>query len=229
MDESALESVLVKFFADQSAHGAKLLETLEATLDLVEKTEPVYDAIEGQIKFMRRFQQGTREALEALKAEARPSTLALSVTPIAPVETAQAPTCLIEEQASPAELGSYEQELVTAYNEQPSKWTRTFKPSGFGAENVNEIWVVGGEPKFTRKEGGIYHLVEANGVFYVVPEPGLRLQEGYFRSEGLCYLFEVTGDNTESEPLISLISAAKVQEAGGRWNILSKGEIRGRV
>ena len=220
MNESALQSVLARFFTDQNSQSGKLLETLEATLDLVEKNNAVYDAIEGQIKFIRKFQQGTRELLEALTGDAQP---------LVPVDTASTSTRSTAGQASAPELGPYEQELVTAYNEQPSRWTRTFKPSGFGAENVNEIWEVGGEPKFTRKEGGIYHLVEANGVCYVVPEPGLRLQEGYFRSEGLCYLFNVTGDDMESEPMIALISAAKVQETGGRWNILSKGEIRGRV
>ena len=94
---------------------------------------------------------------------------------------------------------------------------------------MNEIWEKGGEPRFTRKEGGIYNLIEANGLCYVVPEPGLRLQEGYFRSEGLRYLFDIKGDSSESEPLIVLISPARVEEAAGRWNILSKGVIQGRT
>ena len=71
------------------------------------------------------------------------------------------------------------------------RWSRKFRPVSFGAANVDEIWRSGGEPKFTRKEGGIYHLIEDSGRFFVVPEPGLKLQESYFRSEGIGQLFEV--------------------------------------
>ena len=223
MREAELRSVLLEFFEDHNAQNARFLETLEATLDQIPKKNPVYDAVEGQIKFTRRIQQTTNKLIRALASEIEVGASWSEPAPAAPV-----PAVLVEDPTSPPQLDVYQQELVTAYNEQSDKWTRTYRPVGFGAENVNDIWEKGGEPKFARKEGGIYNLIEAGRSCYVVPEPGLRLLDGYFRSEGLSYLFDVAGDSRESEPLICLISPARVEESSGRWNILSKGKLKSR-
>jgi hypothetical protein len=126
-------------------------------------------------------------------------------------------------------LDEFEQKVVHTYNEEPDKWSRKFRPVSFGAANVDEIWRSGGEPKFARKEGGIYHLIEDSGRYFVVPEPGLKLQESYFRSEGIGHLFEVA----ESEcggtgaPIL-LISPAVVEESSDRWLVSQRGELRER-
>ena len=64
----------------------------------------------------------------------------------------------------------------------------------------------------------------------MVPEPGLKLQESYFRSEGIGQLFEVA----ESEcggpgAAIILVSPALVEECGDRWLVSQKGELRERA
>ncbi len=223
MKEAELRSVLLEFFEDHNAQSSKFLEALETTLDQIPKKDPVYDAVEGQIKFTRKIQQTTKKLIRSLATETETGASWSGPTPRKP-----ASIVLVEDRTLSPQLGVYEQELVTAYNEQSGKWTRTYKPVGFGAENVNDIWEKGGEPKFARKEGGIYNLIEAGRCCYVVPEPGLRLLDGYFRSEGLSYLFDVAENSTESEPLICLISPAKVEESGGRWNIVTKGKLKGR-
>jgi hypothetical protein len=205
MMDAELRSALLQFFKAQSAHGSKLHEMLVGSLEIIGTTNPVYDAVEGHVKFLENSQKASEQLIQLL----------------GDTGTGEAPIAAPESK-------HFEQELVALYNEQPAKWTRAFRPIGFGAENVNEIWEKGGEPKFTRKEGGIYNLVEADGSCYVVPEPGLRLQEGYFRSEGLRYLFDVSGNSTEKEPVICLVRPARVEDSGGRWTIVSKGEIRGR-
>ena len=127
-------------------------------------------------------------------------------------------------------LTPFEETLVHTYNSEPGNWRRGYRPASFGASNVDEIWKTGGDPKFTRKEGGIYHLVEAENRGYVVPEPGLRLQENYFRSEGINHLFVCRNFRPgASWPRILLVSPAVVQETGDRWTVLEKGELRERT
>jgi hypothetical protein len=127
-------------------------------------------------------------------------------------------------------LDGFEEQVVRTYNEEPEKWSRRFHPVSFGAANVDEIWRSGGEPKFTRKEGGIYHLIEDSGRFLVVPEPGLKLQESYFRSEGLGHLFEVANSDCGASACpIYLVSPAIVEESGERWVVNQKGELRERT
>ena len=128
------------------------------------------------------------------------------------------------------QLDEFEERIVQTYNEEPDRWSRKFRPASFGAANVDEIWRSGGEPKFTRKEGGIYHLIESDGRFFVVPEPGLKLQESYFRSEGIGHLFEVEEPNCGATGgAIFLISPARVEESGDRWLVNQKGELRERT
>ena len=123
-------------------------------------------------------------------------------------------------------LNEFEKVLVYTYNQEPERWSRKYRPVSFGAANVDEIWRSGGAPKFTVKEGGIYHLVAESGRFYVVPEPGLKLQESYFRSEGIGELFHCPG--LESGASLTLVSPAVVEESGERWIVVEKGELRGR-
>ena len=226
MKDAELRSALLQFFQDQNTHGKKFLDMLETALENPDSKDRIYDAVDGQMKFLRRIQKSSKRLMQVLGAEA-----AAEQTTEKPVEqnAVEPIVAAAEPQVAAPELQPFERDLVAIYNHEQGKWTRTFRPTGFGAENVNEIWEKGGEPKFARKEGGIYNLIEADGTCYVVPEPGLRLQEGYFRSEGLRYLFDVSGNSTEHEPLIALVSPARVEESGGRWNILSKGEIRGRT
>jgi hypothetical protein len=64
----------------------------------------------------------------------------------------------------------------------------------------------------------------------VVPAPGLKLQESYFRSEGIGQLFEVTQSNCGGTGApMTLISPALVEESGDRWLISQKGELRERT
>jgi hypothetical protein len=127
-------------------------------------------------------------------------------------------------------LDEFEEKIVQTYNEEPERWSRKFRPVSFGAANVDEIWRSGGEPKFTRKDAGIYHLIEDSGRFYVVPEPGLKLQESYFRSEGIGHLFDVAeSDCRGAGAAIFLVSPAQVEESGDRWLVSRKGELRERA
>ena len=131
--------------------------------------------------------------------------------------------------SSSGALGEFEAQLVRTYNDEPEKWTRKYRPASFGASNVDDIWRSGGEPKFTKKEGGIYHLIADSGRSFVVPEPGLKLQDSYFRSEGLGQLFECPSLETEAGGRhILLVSPAIVEESGERWIVIQKGEIRER-
>ncbi len=126
-------------------------------------------------------------------------------------------------------LDDFEKQLVRTYNYEPDKWARKYRPASFGAANVDDIWRSGGEPKFAKKEGGIYHLISDSGRYYVVPEPGLKLQDSYFRSEGLGQMFECPDLAAESGGgSILLISAAVVEESGDRWIVTYKGELRER-
>lgn len=127
------------------------------------------------------------------------------------------------------ESNSFERALVESYNsEEPGKWRRLFGAEGFGAENVNDIWEKGGEPRFAKKEGGIYNLVAQDGVYYVVPEPGLALNDGYVKSEGLNHLFDISGYDLEMQAPVSLVKPATVEESSGGWRVSSKGAIRGK-
>ncbi len=126
-------------------------------------------------------------------------------------------------------LDEFEKQLIRTYNYEPDKWARKYRPASFGAANVDDIWRSGGEPKFTKKEGGIYHLVADSGRYYVVPEPGLKLQDSYFRSEGLGQMFDCPNLEAESGgSSILLISPAVVEDSGDRWTVTQKGELRER-
>jgi hypothetical protein len=145
-------------------------------------------------------------------------------------DTLTPPTMDDAEEAPTHTLTPFEETLVHTYNSEPGNWRRSYRPASFGASNVDEIWKTGGDPKFTRKEGGIYHLVEAENRGYVVPEPGLRLQENYFRSEGINHLFVCCNFRPgASWARILLVSPAVVQEHGDRWTVLEKGELRERT
>jgi hypothetical protein len=134
------------------------------------------------------------------------------------------------EEPSTHTLTPFEESLVHTYNAEPGNWRRAYRPASFGASNVDEIWKTGGDPKFIKKEGGIYHLVEGENRGYVVPEPGLRLQENYFRSEGINHLFVCRNFCPgASWARILLVSPAVVQENGDRWTVLEKGELRERT
>ncbi len=224
MKNADLRTALLSFFKDQQEQANRFADELAKIKEDSSPEHKLEDLLDGQSKYLQNLLRATKLLLRGMETGSMPNR---TVQPLASRGEDQ-PSELVQETSASA-LNRYEQELVSAYNEQPGTWARTFKPVGFGAENVNEIWGKGGEPRFARKEGGIYNLIEADGLCYVVPEPGLRLQESYFRSEGLRYLFDVTGSPTEHEPLICLISPAKVKENSGRWNILSKGEIRGRT
>ena len=227
MKDAELRTALFRFLEDQQTQANRFADDLAKVKEDSPPEHKVEDLLDGQIRYLQNLLRVTTRLLRDIEAVTEGDE---PLTPEAPNTEAQPSAAPVDNSsAMPLPLDAHEQELVSAYNEQSSKWTRTFKPVGFGAENVNEIWGNGGEPKFARKEGGIYNLIEVDGVCYVVPEPGLRLQESYFRSEGILYLFDLKGSSVESEPLISLVSPAKVEEAGGRWNILSKGEIRGRT
>ena len=72
--------------------------------------------------------------------------------------------------------------------------------------------------------------MEAENRGYVVPEPGLRLQENYFRSEGINHLFVCRNFRPgASWARILLVSPAVVKENGDRWAVLEKGELRERT
>ena len=126
-------------------------------------------------------------------------------------------------------LDEFQKQLVRTYNYEPDKWARMYRPASFGAANVDDIWRSGGEPKFTKKEGGIYHLVSDSGRYYVVPEPGLKLQASYFRSEGLGQMFDCPNLEAESGGgSILLITPAVVEDSGDRWTVTQRGELRER-
>jgi hypothetical protein len=190
------------------------------------------DALDDELKAFMRIQAKLRQLVQAGGDESvaekdgvEPIIVMEPLSGYSPPEYGAEETAAVTEGGN---LGPFAQELVYCYNEEPGKW-RGFSPVVFGAENVNDIWDKGGEPKFAKKEGGIYNLVVDNGVCYVVPEPGLRLDEGYVKSEGLSYLFDISGYSLEKQPPVVLIRPATVEESNGRWTICQKGEIRGRL
>ena len=213
MSDGELRLALLRFFEDQNALSQRFQDALLGVLEQVGPDTPIYDALEGQVKYLGSLQRAGERLLQLLGNGRYVDIERVAVS---------------KSQVSSPELSAFQREFVALYNAEPAKWARTFRPIDFGAENVNEIWEKGGEPRFAKKEGGIYNLVDANGTFFVVPEPGLRLQQSYFRSEGLRYLFEVALAAEETEPLVCLIRPAMVEESGGRWTILNKGELRGR-
>jgi hypothetical protein len=129
----------------------------------------------------------------------------------------------------PLVLNVFEERLTNSYNDDPSKFRKTFLAEGFGTENVSDIFQTGGEPKFIRKEGGIYYLVEDQGSSYVVPDPTSPLNDSYIKSEGLAYLFDIEDYDMEKQPLVALERPALVKESSGHWTVSNKGKIRGRL
>ena len=184
------------------------LRSHQQALDaLADDLSTAYDHLDEQLKVVQRLQKEQLRFIQLLGTEEG--------------------TLQIAAEDSSA-LPPFERDLVASYNsEEPSKWRRRFCAEDFGAENVNAIWEKGGEPRFTKKEGGIYSLVAGDGTFYVVPEPGLRLNEGYLKGEGLEHIFDISKYDLQAQPPVVLVRPATVEEASGRWRVVSKGEIRG--
>lgn len=229
MQDAELRSYLRQYLESAIDQDKKLKKALTTYAHIL-KTGPGYRAICAQLaqlsareviseKLLDHLGSGNGQAGSKSDEKERPHRQVGETT------AARAPRT----RPSRRPLDEFEEKIVRTYNEEPDKWSRKFRPASFGAANVDEIWRSGGEPKFTRKEGGIYHLIEGEGRFFVVPEPGLKLQESYFRSEGIGQLFEV--DESEcggTGAAIFLISPARVEESGDRWLVNQKGELRER-
>jgi hypothetical protein len=226
MQDAELRSYLRQYLESTIDQDKKLKKALSTYAHIL-KSGPGYRAVCAQLTQLSGREVISEKLLEQLDAT--------DEQPVAKVEEKQKnrrriAEIAVEPPVKPLRtLDEFEQEIVRTYNEHPDKWSRKFRPVSFGAANVDEIWRSGGEPKFARKEGGIYHLIGDSGRYFVVPEPGLKLQESYFRSEGIGHLFEVA----ESEcggtgaPIL-LISPAVVEESGDRWLVSQKGELRER-
>ena len=126
------------------------------------------------------------------------------------------------------ELAPFERKLVDSFNQEAAQFRRKFSTVPFGAENIGEIFQTGGEPRFAKKEGGIYYLVENDGNTYIVPNPTSRMSIEYVKSEGLGHLFDVQNCELEDPSLVDLLRPARVAESGGRWMVVQKGQLRGR-
>jgi hypothetical protein len=219
MNDVALRSALRNYLERSMEQDRKLNEALSDWADLVGPSNVMFDYASAHMVQLTAREKLIKEFLQALTAE--PSEQNNRAAFPAASVAASSPSVQLDDP--------FAQELVRIYNEEPERWTRLYRPVSFGAANIDEIWRNGGDPKFTKKEGGIYHLLEAQGRFYVVPEPGLRLQEGYWRSEGIGHLFACPHlEEGESGSLIWLVSPARVEEAGDRWCVTEKGEIRER-
>jgi hypothetical protein len=224
MQDAELRSYLRQYLENAIDQDKKLKKALSTYAHIL-KSGPGYRAVCAQLTQLSGREVISEKLLEHLDAT--------DEAPIAKSEEKQRSRRRAADVEWPIKprrtLDEFEQRIVRTYNDEPDKWPRKFRPVSFGAANVDEIWRSGGEPKFARKEGGIYHLIEDSGRYFVVPEPGLKLQESYFRSEGIGQLFDVA----ESEcggagaPIL-LISPAVVEESGDRWLITQKGELRER-
>lgn len=227
MKDSELRSALLQFFNDQKEPRQAVLDDLHTALDYRERKdlEMIYDALEKEARFLEHAKKASERLIRALGEDKPSEETAIDSTPPSPGMPLAAPS---EYDSAESDLEPFAQDLATAYNSETSEaWNRKYSPSDFGAENVNQLWVSGGEPKFVKKEGGVYNLVENGGVGYVVPEPGLRFTDSYFNSEGVEHLFEVSGFSLET-PLFTVIRPATVEESGGRWTVSRKGNIQGR-
>ena len=226
--DADLRSALAQYFELLRDGDQKLHEVLLKAAKSSSPNGSVHKQLLAQISQLSARITNTDNLLKQLEAEDVP----VLMVPEQPPEYLPAPS-LVRDEAEPSpahDLTPYEEALVRVYNSEPENWRRSYRPSSFGAANVDEIWRTGGDPKFTKKEGGIYHLIEADNRGYVVPEPGLRLQENYFRSEGINYLFNCPNFRPGSSwARILVVSPAIVQENGDRWTVSVKGELRERT
>jgi hypothetical protein len=228
MQDAELRSYLRQFIESAIDQDRKLKKSLIAYARSLKSQDAHYRSICAQLDQLTSREVTSEKLLAHLDSNdrSRPSLRQSILT--SKVEEKRKPQRQTERPSRV--LDGFEEQIVRTYNDEPDKWARKFRPVSFGAANVDEIWRSGGEPKFTRKEGGIYHLIEDSGRFYVVPEPGLKLQESYFRSEGLGQLFEVADSECGPSgcPMV-LISPAIVEESGERWLVNQKGELRERT
>ena len=220
MNNTELRSALHGFLEKSLEQDRKLTEALADVADQAGPNQLLFDYASVHMKHLTEREKLVKELLRVLVVE--PPSPENEMNRILP-------TLAETVQIKPSLDDPFAEELVRVYNTEPAKWARQFHPSSFGAANVDEIWRNGGSPKFTRKEGGIYQLIQDGNRYYVVPELGLRLREGYWRSEGVAYLF----DAPQLEPsgngsLVWLVSPALVEESGDRWSVTQKGEIRER-
>lgn len=230
--DADLRSALNRYFESLRDSDHKLhreLSNIATKLSKAAKESPLHDSVHKQL--LKQISQlsaritNTDNLLKQLEVENTTTSPAL-VEPPAYTSVSLLPANQSTQQFT-HDLTPFEQALVNVYNFEPENWRRSYRPSSFGAANVDEIWRTGGDPKFTKKEGGIYHLVEAENRGYVVPEPGLRLQENYFRSEGISHLFDCPSFRPgASWARIHLVSPAIVQENGDRWTVSVKGELQ---
>ena len=229
--DTDLRSALSRYFELVLDQDQKLRTELTKAAKSFRPDNPVHRQIHAHIAQLAARAVSTENLLKQLE---RPDD---SPVPFTIRQPSAPPLLTVEDEAEeeteepPAHtLTPFEESLVQTYNAEPGNWRRAYRPASFGASNVDEIWKTGGDPKFTKKEGGIYHLVEGDNRGYVVPEPGLRLQENYFRSEGLNHLFVCHSFRPgASWARILLVSPAVVQENGDRWTVLEKGELRERT
>ena len=233
MEDSELRSALLAFVEQQNELSNQLADELSAAKDQSGDKVRIDEALHCQIKFLNKTIAEGNKLIAALRGRNSSSDAGHDSETVArPVEVAWSQALFRESERAGAEeppsLGSFEQSFVELYNNDPEKWQQRFRPKVFGAENVNELWEKGGEPRFVTKEGGIYSLVEDQGSYYVVPEPGFRLSERYFKTEGVGYLFETGNMDIEDSPVIRLVKPAKVSDCGGRFTVVSKGSIRRR-
>jgi hypothetical protein len=225
--DTDLRAALSRYFELFLDQDQKLRAELAKTAKSFKPDNPVHKQICAHIAQLAARAASTENLLKQI--EMPDSSPALPAVEQRPEQEPIAPPPTVEavEELPTHPLTSFEEMLVHTYNSEPDKWRRGYRPASFGASNVDEIWKTGGDPKFTKKEGGIYHLVEDENRGYVVPEPGLRLQENYFRSEGINHLFVCRNFRPgASWARILLVSPAVVQENGDRWTVLEKGELR---
>lgn len=226
--DTDLRSALSRYFESILDGDQKLRTELAKTAKLFKPDNPVHKQICAHITQLAARAANTENLLRQIELPEQAPTPAVIEQPPAQ----EMPPAVDDDTGEPPThtLTPFEETLVHTYNAEPGNWRRAYRPASFGASNVDEIWKTGGDPKFTRKEGGIYHLVEGENRGYVVPEPGLRLQENYFRSEGINHLFVCRNFHPgASWARILLVSPAVVQETGDRWTVLEKGELRERT
>ena len=170
--DADLRSALAQYFELLRDGDQKLHEVLSKAVKSSSPNGSVHKQLLAQLSQLSARITNTDNLLKQLEVENVPVSLMKD-----PPEYLPAPPFVRDEtEPLPAhDLTPFEEALVHVYNSEPENWRRSYRPSSFGAANVDEIWRTGGDPKFTKKEGGIYHLVEADNRGYVVPEPGLRL------------------------------------------------------
>ena len=228
MQDEQLRAALRKYLEEAIEQDRELRGKLRKCAHRLKSGDPIYAMLCAHIAQLAKREPISSELLRSLEGSVtRSGKSHREVPPV--IESAPRMPGRTAASVSRA-LAPFERELVETYNEQPQKWSRKYRPMSFGAANVDEIWRSGGDPKFAVKEGGIYHLIEDSGRSYVVPEPGLKLQEGYLRSEGLAQLFEVPEfeDGATGIPFL-LVSPAVVEQAGEQWRVREKGELARRV